>query len=153
LFTNCDECSTQCLFYDLFDLIFFYVDIQNNERKASEELINHEISNSKHISHTEEDVECVRAEELNDVEDSLDYFDKKEEEHTLRQAERNNEVQTINKELALKESLVSELLKNVTQQTAESRRNVVEMEQEIKRLHAEKEEHLQAVHAHNVSSK
>lgn len=52
----------------------------------------------------EEDVE-ERAEESNNVEDSLDYFDKKEEEHTLRQAERNNEVQNINKELALKESL------------------------------------------------
>lgn len=90
---------------------------------------------------------------MNNVEDSLDYFDRKEEEHTLRQAERNNEVQIINKELALKESLVSELLKNVAQQTAESRRNVVEMEQEIKRLHEEKEEQLQAVHAHNVSSK
>jgi len=100
-----------------------------------------------------EDIECIRTEELNDIENNLDYFDKKEEEHTLRQAERNNEVQTINKELALKESLVSELLKNVTQETAESRRNVVEMEQEIKRLHAEKEEHLQAVHTHNVSSK
>lgn len=97
--------------------------------------------------------ECIRAEESGSVEDSLDYFDKKEEEHTLRQAERNNEVQNINKELALKESLVSELLKSITQQTAESRRNVVEMEQEIKRLHAEKEEHLQAVHAHNISSK
>lgn len=103
--------------------------------------------------HMAEDVEeRVRAEESN-VEDSLDYFDKKEEEHTLRQAERNNEVQNINKELALKESLVSELLKSVTQQTAESRRNVLEMEQEIKRLHVEKDEQLQAVHAHNVSSK
>lgn len=99
-----------------------------------------------------EDVE-ERVEPLKNVEDSLDYFDKKEEEHTLRQAERNNEVQSINKELALKESLVSELLKNVTQQTAESRRNVVEMEQEIKRLLAEKEEHLQVVHTHNISSK
>lgn len=94
-----------------------------------------------------------RVEPSNNVEDSLDYFDKKEEEHTLRQAERNNEVQSINKELALKESLVSELLKNVTQQTAESRKNVVEMEQEIKRLLAEKEEHLQVVHTHNISSK
>lgn len=130
-------------------------DIQNDEKKASEELINHEISNSKScVTHIVDNVEeCVRTEESNNVEDSLDYFDKKEEEHTLRQAERNNEVQNINKELALKESLVSELLKSVTQQTAESRRNVVEMEQEIKRLHMEKEEHLQAVHAHNVSSK
>lgn len=100
--------------------------------------------NPEHIEHIEE---------LNNVEDSLDYFDKKEEEHTLRQAERNNEVQNINKELALKETLVAELLKNVTQQTTESHKNIVEMEQEIKRLHAEKEEQLQAVHAHNVSSK
>lgn len=92
-------------------------------------------------------------EELNNIEDSLDYFDKKEEEHTLRQAERNNEVQNINKELALKESLVSELLKNATQQAAESRKNIIEMEQELKQLHTEKEEQLQAVHAHNISSK
>ncbi|XP_011865378.1 PREDICTED: chromosome-associated kinesin KIF4 [Vollenhovia emeryi] len=132
------------------------LDIQNDERKASEQLLNHEISNSKNCgAHMAENVEeCVRAEaSSNGVEDSLDYFDKKEEEHTLRQAERNNEVQNINKELALKESLVSELLKSVTQQTAESNRNVVEMEQEIKRLHAEKEEHLQVVHTHNISSK
>lgn len=130
-----------------------YTDIQKDEKKASEELLNHEISNSKNCSiHIEEDIEQVRTEELNNVEDSLDYFDKKEEEHTLRQTERNNAVKNINKELALKESLVSELLKS-TQETAESHKNVVEMEQEIKRLHAEKEEHLQAVHAHNVSSK
>ncbi|XP_071626651.1 uncharacterized protein [Temnothorax longispinosus] len=131
------------------------LDIQNDERKASEELINYEISNSKNcVSHVAEDVaERVRVEESNNVEDSLDYFDKKEEEHTLRQAERNNEVQNINKELALQESLVSELIKNATQETAESRKNIIEMEQELKRLHAEKEEHLQAVHAHNVSSK
>lgn len=128
-------------------------DIQNDERKASEELINHEISNSKNCDAHVGDVECVPAEELNNVEDSLDYFDKKEEEHTLRQAERNNQVQSINKELALKESLVSELLKSVTEQTAESRKNVIEMEQEIKRLHSEKEEHLQVAYAHNVSSK
>ncbi|XP_071635243.1 F-box/LRR-repeat protein 4-like [Temnothorax longispinosus] len=131
------------------------LNIQNDERKASEELINHEISDSKNcVSHVAEDVaERVRAEESNNVEDSLDYFDKKEEEHTLRQAERNNEVQNINKELALKESFVSELIKSATQETAESRKNIIEMEQESKRLHAEKEEHLQAVHAHNVSSK
>ncbi|XP_050460223.1 chromosome-associated kinesin KIF4 [Cataglyphis hispanica] len=131
------------------------LDIQNDERKASEELINHEISNSKnYVMHIEENTKRTeQIEELNNIEDSLDYFDKKEEEHTLRQAERNNEVQNINKELALKESLVSELLKNATQQAAESRKNIIEMEQELKRLHTEKEEQLQAVHAHNISSK
>ncbi|KAL0122222.1 hypothetical protein PUN28_007163 [Cardiocondyla obscurior] len=131
------------------------LDIQNDERKASEELLNHEISNSNNcVTHMEENVKgLVHDEEPNNIESSLDYFDKKEEEHTLRQAERNNEVQNINKELALKESLVSELLKNAKEQTAESCRNIVEMELEIKRLHAEKEEHLQIVHTQNISSK
>lgn len=97
-----------------------------------------------------EDVEHMNTDELN-IESSLEYFDKKEEEHTLRQAERNSEVKNINKELALKESLVSELLKNNTQ--IMNHGDVVEMEQEIKRLHAEKEEHLVAIHARNISSK
>lgn len=119
------------------------------------ELLNYEISeNSKNcVMYMREDAENVQTDELNNIEDSLEYFDKKEEEHTLRQAERNNEVQNINKELALKESLVSELLKNMTQQATESHRDIAEMEQEIKKLHAEKEEHLQAIHARNVSSK
>lgn len=129
-------------------------DIQKDERKACEELLNHEISNSKNcVTHADDNATQMQGEELKNIEDSLDYFDKKEEEHTLRQAERNNEVQNINKELALKECLVSELLKSVTQQTAESCKNVAEMEEEIKKLHAEKEEHLQAVHSHNISSK
>lgn len=131
------------------------VDIQKDDKKACEELLNYEILNSKTcIARADDDAAAqAQKEEANNVEDSLDYFDKKEEEHTLRQAERNNEVQNINKELALKECLVSELLKSVSQQTAESRKNVIEMEEEIKRLHAEKDEHLQAVHSHNVSSK
>ncbi|XP_011144099.1 chromosome-associated kinesin KIF4 [Harpegnathos saltator] len=131
------------------------LEIQNDEKKASEELLNYEISiDSKNsVTFTKEDAECVHTGELNNIEDSLDYFDKKEEEHTLRQAERNNEVQNINKELALKESLVSELIKNITQQTADSHRDVAEMEKEIERLHVEREEHLQAVHARNITSK
>ncbi|XP_070152318.1 chromosome-associated kinesin KIF4 [Polyergus mexicanus] len=151
---DCPEISNER--YNILKTIYEkMLDIQNNERKASEELINHEISNSKNcVMHMEENAERTeQIEELNNIEDSLDYFDKKEEEHTLRQAERNIEVQNLNKELALKESLVSELVKNATQQAAESRKNVAEMEQELKRLHVEKEEQLQAVHAHNVSSK
>lgn len=84
----------------------------------------------------------------------MDYFDKKEEEHTLRQTERNNEVHNINKQLALKESLVAELIKNATQLTAESHTlKILELEQEIKRLNAEKEDHLQVIRSQNVSSK
>ncbi|XP_032669022.1 chromosome-associated kinesin KIF4 isoform X1 [Odontomachus brunneus] len=131
------------------------LDIQNDERKASEELLNYEISvDSKNfVTFTKEDAEYVHTGDANNIEDSLDYFDKKEEEHTLRQAERNNEVQNINKELALKESLVSKLIKSIPQQTVESHGDVAEMEKEIERLHAEREEHLQAVHARNITSK
>lgn len=130
-------------------------DIQNDERKASKELIDQEISaDSKNsLTFIKEETERVDTDELNIIENSLDYFDKKEEEHTLRQTERNNEVQNINRELAIKEYLISELVKNITQQTTDSHKDIAEMEQEIKRLHAEKEEHLQAVHARNVSSK
>jgi len=40
------------------------LDIQNNEKKAFEELINHKISNSKHcVIHTEEDIEYICTEE------------------------------------------------------------------------------------------
>lgn len=118
-------------------------------------MLNHEISaDSKNsVTFTKEHPEYIQTGELNNIENNLDYFDKKEEEHTLRQAERNNEVQNINKELALKESLVSELMKSITQQAAESHRDVAEMEKEIERLHAEREEHLQAVHSRTITSK
>lgn len=87
--------------------------------------------------------------------DSLDDFDEKQEEHTLLQVKRNNEVQNINKELAIKESLICQLLKN-SSQIIDYSKEIQEMEQEIKALQAEKEELLQAlqnVQTNNVSSK
>lgn len=68
---------------------------------------------------------------------------------------RNNEVQNINKELAIKESLICQLLKN-SSQIVDYSKEIQEMEQEIKALQAEKEELLQAlqnVQTNNVSSK
>ena len=87
--------------------------------------------------------------------DSLDDFHEKQEEHTLLQVKRNNEVQNINKELAIKESLICQLLKN-SSQTMDYSKEIQEMEQEIKTLQTEKEELLQAlqnIQANNVSSK
>lgn len=68
---------------------------------------------------------------------------------------RNNEVQNINKELAIKESLICQLLKN-SSQIVDYSKEIQEMEQEIKALQAEKEELLQAlqnVQTNNISSK
>ncbi|CAD1473299.1 unnamed protein product, partial [Heterotrigona itama] len=133
------------------------LDIQNDQKKTSEELINYEISsvnaNTFTINH-EEDSEQTSIDEICSP-DSLDDFHEKQEEHTLLQVKRNNEVQNINKELAIKESLICQLLKN-SSQTMDYSKEIQEMEQEIKTLQTEKEELLQAlqnIQANNVSSK
>ena len=87
--------------------------------------------------------------------DSLDDLHEKQEEHTLLQAKRNDEVQNINKELAIKESLIHQLLKS-SSLTIDYSKEIQEMEQEIKTLQIEKEELLQAlqnVQANNAKSK
>ncbi|KAK1120467.1 hypothetical protein K0M31_012444 [Melipona bicolor] len=133
------------------------LDIQNDQKKTSEELINYEISsinaNTFTINH-EENSEQTSMDEICSP-DSLDDFHEKQEEHTLLQVKRNNEVQNINKELAIKESLICQLLKN-SSQTMDYSKEIQEMEQEIKTLQTEKEELLQAlqnIQTNNVSSK
>lgn len=82
-------------------------------------------------------------------------LDEKHEEHTLQQAERFDEVQYINKQLAIKEELVSNLLKN-SSQMAEYQKELDEMEQEVKKLQTEKEElmsALQNAQKNNASAK
>lgn len=82
-------------------------------------------------------------------------LDEKHEEHTLQQAERFDEVQYINKQLAIKEELVSNLLKN-SSQIVEYEKELEEMELEIKNLQAEKDELMQQlrnVQKNNASAK
>ncbi|KOC66714.1 Chromosome-associated kinesin KIF4A [Habropoda laboriosa] len=134
------------------------LNIQNDQKKTSEELINCEISseNAKLFTTSDtEESEHASIDECSENPDSLDDFDEKHEEHTLLQVKRNNEVQNINKELAIKESLICQLLKN-SSQIIDYSKEIQEMEQEIKRLQSEREELLQAVQnvqASNASSK
>lgn len=85
----------------------------------------------------------------NDADDSLDlsiegsHLDEKHAEHTLRQSERNNEVQSINRALAIKEDLVSRLLSNASQMA--ELKELQDMENEIKTLQNEKEQLLKAL--------
>lgn len=74
-------------------------------------------------------------------------LDEQTAEHTLLQSERNNEIQSINRAVALKEELVAKLLENVTQL---EKNKVIEMEEEIKALQAEKEQYLK--NAENTSN-
>lgn len=119
--------------------------------------MNHEIStaNAKTIN-DEKDSEQASIDETNyENPDTLDDFDAKNERYTLLQVKRNNEVQNINKELAIKETLISQLLKDSSHIIDYSKERQ-EMEQEIKALQTEREELLQAlqdVHASKVSSK
>jgi kinesin family protein 4/21/27 len=100
------------------------VDSTNNTSANSESMSNSIEDNSLH----------------NDTYD----LDEKHEEHTLQQAERVDEMQYINKQLAIKEELVSNLLKN-SSQIIEYQKDLEEMEQEIKNLQLEKEQLLQAL--------
>ncbi|XP_044019738.1 chromosome-associated kinesin KIF4 [Aphidius gifuensis] len=91
-----------------------------------------------------------------EFDDSLDssiegiQLDEKQAEHTIRQSERNNEVQNINRALAIKEELVSRLLTNASQ-LAESK-ELQDMENEIKSLQNEKEQLLKLLEETQVNS-
>lgn len=71
-------------------------------------------------------------------------IDEKHEEHTLQQAERVDEVQYINRQLAIKEDLVSKLQKE-SSEMVEHQKDLENMEQEIQKLQTEKEELMQAL--------
>ncbi|XP_035733121.1 chromosome-associated kinesin KIF4-like [Vespa mandarinia] len=132
------------------------LDIQTNEKKTSEEIFNHAMSlelKSPIIKDNENDVDNAASD--GELTNCLEDFDKKHEEHTLLQTERNNQVQDINRELAIKEHLISELLKN-SSHMIEYSKELQDMEQEIKTLQAEKDELLVALRnaqANNVGSK
>ncbi|XP_053989871.1 chromosome-associated kinesin KIF4-like, partial [Hylaeus volcanicus] len=133
------------------------LNIQNDQKKTSEELINCGISSlsSKTFDDNENLKQTSEGETSLENPDSLDDIDMKQEEHTLLQVKRNNEVQNINKELAIKESLMSKLLKD-SSQIIDYSKEKQEMEQEIRALQAEREELTQAlqnIQAKNVSSK
>lgn len=78
-------------------------------------------------------------------------LDEKHEEHTLQQAERVDEVQYINRQLAIKQGLVSKLQKE-SFGTIEEQKKLEDMEQEIKKLTAEKDELIQALENAQASS-
>ncbi|XP_023288014.1 chromosome-associated kinesin KIF4 [Orussus abietinus] len=131
------------------------LDLQKDDAKNAEELRCHDICGSAGSSSSGIVEEKPHTSGSEDEFDKSTDLDEKQEEHTLQQAERNNEVQNINRELALKEDLISKLLKN-SSHLADYTKELQEMEQEIKSLQAEKEELLQAlqsVKANNASSK
>ncbi|XP_033227656.1 chromosome-associated kinesin KIF4 [Belonocnema kinseyi] len=110
------------------------LDLQKDQKKTAEELVNHDLTSGSQSSTspiTEDD-------EGGDANETYD-LDEKHEEHTLRQAQTIDQVQTITRELAIKEELVSKLLQNVNDEIDQSHA-VRDMELEINKLQAEKEE-------------
>ncbi|XP_026667944.1 chromosome-associated kinesin KIF4 isoform X2 [Ceratina calcarata] len=132
------------------------LDIQKDQKKTSEELTRYETSSfqANVFTNKTEELENLCLDEANSSDSLLD-IDEKQEEHTLLQVKRNNEVQNINKELAIKESLIAELLKS-SQPMIDHSKDIQEMEQEIRSLQTERDELMQAlqsIQANNVSSK
>ncbi|XP_031828912.1 kinesin-like protein 3A isoform X2 [Nomia melanderi] len=134
------------------------LDIEKDQKKTSEKLINCEITPfySNTFTMNVDDEEQTSIDKINsENHDSFDDIDEKQEEHTLLQVKRNDKVQDINKELAIKEGLMCQLLKN-SSQLIDYSKEIHDMEQEIKTLQTEKEELVQAlqnVQTNNASSK
>lgn len=128
--------------------------LQKEQKQAVNELVTHELSvESEKNTSLNSDSILSNCDE-NSVHNETYDIDEKHEEHTLQQAERVDEVQYINRQLAIKEELVSNLLKNSSQLIEYQKLD--EMEQEIKNLQIEKEQLLQALHSaqtNNASAK
>ncbi|KAK0179912.1 hypothetical protein PV327_005615 [Microctonus hyperodae] len=91
----------------------------------------------------------------NEILNNTTDLDEEHAVHTLRQAERESEVHSINRALALKEELVLQLLNNASE-FSEQIKEIQDMENEIKNLQVEKEQltkALETVHANNASAK
>lgn len=131
-------------------------EFQNDQEKTAREILIYELSTEKRpdIDH-DADADGSLDDHSDEPDQNMMDIDMKQEEHTLQQAERKDEVKNINRELALKEELVSKLLAN-TSQMVEYSKEIQDMEQEIKKLQAEKEDLqkvLVSVQSNNISSK
>ncbi|XP_046605558.1 chromosome-associated kinesin KIF4-like isoform X1 [Neodiprion virginianus] len=131
------------------------LEFQSDQEKTAREILSHELSTEKQfVNHDSADTNFAD-ENSDDTETGGVDLDIKQEEHTLQQAERKDEVKNINRELALKEELVAKLIANSTQMVEYSK-EMQEMESEIKKLQAEKDDLqkvLVSVQSNNASSK
>ncbi|XP_076282466.1 kinesin-like protein 3A isoform X2 [Lasioglossum baleicum] len=132
------------------------LDMDVEQKKKSEELIHCGITYSDSNTFKKDGEEETFAEPINSGNhDIVDDIHEKQEEHTLFQVQRNGQVQDINKELAVKERLMYELLKD-SSGLIDYSKEIKDMEQEIRSLQTEREELLQAlqnVQTKNPSSK
>nr|CAD7588485.1 unnamed protein product [Timema genevievae] len=117
-------------------------EIQEEQRRGEDELLTHELSQG-----------TVRTEGL-DLADEQDIAEKREV-HTMQQAKLNNELQELNRALALKEELASQLTANLGQITTvreEYERNQALVET-LKKEKDELQQALRNVHVNNSSNK
>lgn len=153
-----ESSSARALLEELYKKI---LDLQNDHKKTAEEIIQHELtsaSSSANKSIGDENPANVSADgdiSQGSVDEIMCDLDEKHTEHTLRQTERNHEIQNINRCLALREELITKLLKESVP-TVEQSKELQDMENEIKTLQAEKEELMQALQnqqTNNASAK
>ena len=146
--------------YSLIEPIYKKIlELQGAQKKTAEDILNHELTSmscGNKSNNVDDDPAQVSMEFVqSSIDEVCSNLDAKNEEHTLRQTERNHEIQNINRGLALKEELIATLMKN-SSQIAEHSKELQEMENEIKTLQAEKEElthALQNVQSNTASAK
>ncbi|XP_043274536.1 chromosome-associated kinesin KIF4 [Venturia canescens] len=134
------------------------LDFMKDQETTVQKIHQHEMSSMCSLSKSVGDSDSTNV-SINDSDPQAEGvrvdLDERHAEHTLRQAQRNQEVNDISRSLAMKEELISTLLRNSTL-TIEHSKELQQMENELKTLQNEKEELLQAlqnVQSNNASAK
>ncbi|XP_034936839.1 chromosome-associated kinesin KIF4A [Chelonus insularis] len=117
-------------------------ELLDEEKKINSEILQMSLSSTSQVTKSYTSDKNVETDENDSFAEIC--YDDKHTEHTLRQAERNDEVQGINRALAIKEELILKL-RNSAAHFASYTEEIQEMENEIKKLQAEKEELLKAL--------
>ncbi|PSN37848.1 hypothetical protein C0J52_20777 [Blattella germanica] len=122
------------------DLQIKIQELQAEQKRSSDEIMNHQITSSICAKPSEEPENDDSFENLPRSESDID---EKHQTHTLQQAERTKELHELNQKLALKEELAAKLMTNMNQMSllrSDYESSVKDLEQQISVLEKERDE-------------
>ncbi|XP_069689320.1 chromosome-associated kinesin KIF4A isoform X2 [Periplaneta americana] len=130
---------------NLRDLQLKIQELQAEQKRSSDEILNHELSSA--VAPQQEEMEN-NDDSYENVPPAHEDIDEHHQTHTLRQVERTKELQELNQKLALKEELASKLMANINHMSSirgDHEGNLKELQEQILVLQKEKDELMQAL--------
>ncbi|GFG32670.1 hypothetical protein Cfor_12769 [Coptotermes formosanus] len=138
------------------DLQLKIQELQAEQKRSSDELLNHDLSSA--VSHKSSEPQQTEDGDLyKNLPQTHPEIDERHQSHTLQQAERTKELQELTQQLALKEELAAQLMANVNQMSAihtDYESSMKDLQHQISGLQKERDElmHvLQSVQNNNTS--